>query len=360
MFDMKKRLRWSMLKAGVVVTLALMTLFLAVIFTGTIEGILSPSIELRAHFRDVKGLRKGAPVWLFGTEVGSVKSIQLAPAFGTIVTLSVKKNAVPFVMSDSHAEVLTMGLLGDKYIELTSGSPAAGPIHPGDMVIGTTPAELTNIVEASAKTVEKVSGLIDKVESLITSIAEGKGTLAKLINESTLYDNLERSTAILSSTLEGFENSRGTLYLLLNDPSLYNQLAALTSSLEGSIRILRESAGTLKKLVEDPSLYGNALAAVSNLERFARKLNQGQGSLGRFLDDPALYQNLNLGAENLTSILSRIERGEGVAGALIRDEKTAMEVKNLLVSIEVAAEELKNLLKNIQEDPQKYFHFSLF
>ena len=360
MFDVKKKLRWSMLKAGTVITLALLTLFLVVVFTGTIEGIFQPSIEFRAHFLDVRGLRRGAPVWLFGTEVGSVKSIHLARAYGTIVTLSVKKSAVPFIMRDCRAEILTMGLLGDKYVELTAGTPEAGPIHPGAVVKGTTPTELSNIVEASTKTVEKVSDLIDKVEGLVARIAEGKGTLAKLINEPTLYDNLERSTAVLSSVLERFDNSRGSLYLLLEDPSLYQHLTALASSLEEYSRSLRESSGTLKKLVEDPSLYDSALAAVSNLERFARKLNQGQGSLEKFLEDPALYENLNLGAEHLTSILSRIERGEGVAGAFIRDEKMAMEVKNLLASIEGSANELKNLLKDIQEDPKKYFRFSLF
>jgi len=349
-----------MLKAGIVITLALMTLFLAVIFTGTIEGILAPSIEFQAQFRDVKGLRKEAPVWLFGTEVGSVKSIQLAPVYGTIVTLSVKKNAVPFIMRDSHAEILTMGLLGDKYVELTSGSSAAGPIHPGDLIIGTTPAELTNIVEASTKTIEKVSDLMSKVEVLVASITEGKGTLAKLINDSKLYDNLERSTATLTSVLEKLESSRGTLYLLLKDPSLYNQLTALASSLEESSRRLSESSGTLNKLMEDPSLYDKALAVASDFERFAKKLNRGDSSLGKFMEDPSLYENLNRGAENLTSILSRIEKGEGVAGAFVRDENMAMEIKSLLVRIEGSAEELKKLLENIREDPGKYFHFSIF
>jgi phospholipid/cholesterol/gamma-HCH transport system substrate-binding protein len=82
MFEMKKQLSWSALKAGAVITLAFVILFVVVMYAGTIERIFTPSIELEAVFQDVKGLRKGAPVWLFGTEVGSVKDIQLGPVSG--------------------------------------------------------------------------------------------------------------------------------------------------------------------------------------------------------------------------------------------------------------------------------------
>jgi len=257
-----------MLKAGLVITLALITLFLGAIFTGTIGGILAPAIEFRAQFRDVKGLRKGAPVWLFGTEVGSVKSIQLAPAYGTIATLLVKKNAVPFIMSDSHAEILTMGLLGDKYIELTSGSPAAGPIHPGEMIKGTTPAELTSIVEASTKTIEKVSELVNKLEKLIAGIAEGHGSLAKLINEPTLYDNIEKSAAILYSTLERIEKS-GTLKKLIENPELYDHLDKSAEHLDSILKRINSGKGMAGALVQDETLVAEVKGMLLEIQGLA-------------------------------------------------------------------------------------------
>lgn len=326
MFDIKKQLRWSALKAGVVITLALLILFAIVLYAGTIGQMLTPSFELRAQFQDVKGLRKGAPVWLFGTEVGSVKKIELDPIYGTVVTLSVDKSAEPFIRSNSEAEVLTMGLLGDKYVELSAGLPEAGPVQPGAMIKGEAPAELTRVVEASAKTIEKMSELVGKVDMLIANIVKGRGTLSKLINEPTLYDNLEKSTALLSSILEQIENSRGTLKLLLEDPSLYRRMTATVSSLEEWSKNLRESSGTLKKLIENPELY----------------------------------ENLNKSAENLDSILTSINSGKGMAGALVRDEKLVLEVRETLLEIRGLAGEMKILLKDINEHPEKYFKFSLF
>ncbi len=136
MFDIKKQLLWSKLKVGLVITLALSILFLTVFFAGSIERILSSKAELRAHIQNVKGLRKGAPVWISGIEVGSVKDINLHPEYGTIVTLSLNKNFLKFLRKDAEASILTKGLLGDKYIELSNGSPGAGPIKPNDIIKG--------------------------------------------------------------------------------------------------------------------------------------------------------------------------------------------------------------------------------
>src|SRR4030066_859867 len=145
MFDIKKQFLWSKLKVGLVITLALSILFLTVFFAGSIERILSSKAELRAHIQNVKGLRKGAPVWISGIEVGSVKDINLHPEYGTIVTLSVNKNTLDFLRKDSEASILTMGLLGDKYVELSSGSPDEALIKSGDMIKGTAVVELKDV-----------------------------------------------------------------------------------------------------------------------------------------------------------------------------------------------------------------------
>lgn len=103
MYQMKKNLRWSALKSGAVISLALLILFVLVIYAGTVRQIFTPAIELRARFQDVKGLRKGAPVWLFGTQVGSVRKIHLDPIYGLIVTLSIEKQAEHFSRSNAEA-----------------------------------------------------------------------------------------------------------------------------------------------------------------------------------------------------------------------------------------------------------------
>jgi len=353
MFDVKKQLMWSKLKVGLVVTLALLVLLFTVFLAGSIEDIFSPKIALRVQIEDVRGLRKGAPVWISGIEVGSVKHIRLSGEYGTIVTLSVNKSTLKYIKKDSQASILTMGLLGDKYVELSAGSPRAEPIQPEDIIKGASQIDLKNVMEIGTSSIQKMSDFLTKLEHLVTKIEKGEGTLSKFINDPSLYDNLRESTKALSSTLREIRDARGTVKLLIEDPALYNRMVAASASLEQFSKSINESSGTLKKFIEDPALYNRLLTAASSVEEFSRKLNEGKGTLKKLAEDAELYDNLNKASLQLSSILERINKGEGVAGSLLKDEGLATELKENIVS-------LNELIKDIKEHPKNYFKFSVF
>jgi len=319
MFDRRKQLMWSKLKVGIIVTLALSTLFMAVFFAGTIQDIFLPKVELKAQIQDVKGLRKGAPVWISGIEVGLVDSIDLDPVYGTIIVISVNKSAMGYIKKDSQASVLTMGLLGDKYIEVTTGSPYAESIKPGETIKGAAQVDLKDVMEVSTVSIQRLSDFIKKLENLLTKIEKGEGTVSKFLTDPAVYDNLRDTTKTLSLIAQDVKNSHGTFKLLIEDTSLYNKM----------------------------------LAASSSLEEFVRKLNEGNGTLKKLIEDAALYENLNKSSLQLSSILERIDKGEGIAGSLINDKQLTTELKGTI-------SELKELTKDIKEHPKKYFKFSIF
>ncbi len=319
MFETQKQLRWSKLKVGLVITIAFLVLCLAVLFAGNIQSLISKKVELKIQFKDVEGLRTGAPVWVLGIEEGYVKQIALSPTYGVIITIAINKNSLRFIKQDSEATILTMGLLGDKYVELSTGTPQAEPVHPGETLKGTTEMGLRSIVETSSKTIETMHSFIKRLDDLVAKIETGHGTLAKFIEDPSVFNNLKKTTEHLSAITEEIKNSRGTL----------------------------------KLLIENPSLYNKALAAASSVEEFSKTLSHGHGTLKELIENPELYQNFNRDLKQLSDILERIERGEGVAGALIKDRELAKELKDTVA-------ELKELLKDIKEHPKKYFKFSLF
>lgn len=371
MFDMRKQLRWSKLKVGVVITLALLVLIVAIFFAGGIEKAFSPKVDLQVQFQDVRGLRKGAPVWIFGTEVGSVREIHLDRILGAVVTISLKRNVQGFIKRDARASIMTMGLLGDKYIELSTGSPKAEPIEKGEMIKGSVPVDISDVMETAGVSIGKIGDFIQKLDNLLLNIEKGEGTLARFLTDPSIYDNLNRSAKTLSLTLEEIRDSRGTLKMLVEDPALYRRMVSAVSSIEefarktnesvGEItRKVNESQGTLKKLVEDPSLYDKALATVSSMDQFSKKLNDETGTLKRLMEDPQLYENLNQGAIRLASILKRIDQGEGLAGALLKEKELIKELEATLDEFKGAAAEFKELLKDIKTSPKKYLKFSIF
>jgi len=367
MADIRKQLKWSKLKVGAVITLALFILLVTVFFAGNIEDLFVRKVELKANFRDVKGLRKGAPVWIFGTEVGSVKEIDLNLVYGTVVGMRINKSALEYINKDSKASILTMGLLGDKFVEISAGSPQAGPIHPGEMIQGTAEIELKDVIETGAATIETMTSFIKKLESLVTKIEEGQGTVAKFLNDPSVYNSLNKTAQALSSVAEEIHTSQGTLKMLIDNPSLYQKTLEAASNLEETTRMIKESSGTLKRLVEDPSIYNKTLEAASHieafstkLEEFTTKLNESQGSLKKFIEDPVLYENVNKSAIQLSSVLERIDKGEGLAAAFLKNKELVTDLDETIVQIRKTAQEFEALVKDIKANPKRYLKFSVF
>lgn len=326
MYDLKKQLRWSKLKVGIVVTLALLVLFLTVFFAGGIEELFSPKVEIQAKIKDVKGLRRGSPVWLAGVEIGFVKKMKLHEEYGTIVTLAIREDLLSFIKKDSVATVQTMGLLGDKYIELSAGSPNAESFKRGDILEGRSQLEIKDIVDVSAQSINKITEFVDKLNSFIAKVEKSEGTLGRFINDPTLYQNLIETTKRLSLILKDFEAKEGTLQMLIKDPTLYDKLK------DASIKI----------------------------EELTTKISSGEGTLGRLTTDPSLYENLNSVSIKLSEIAKNITEGEGVAGILLKDKEMAKEFKEIVINLKEVVVELRALTMDIKEQPKKYFKFSIF
>lgn len=328
MFELKKQLMWSKLKVGIIITMALMILLFTVFFANGLEKILSPTIDIRTHIKDVKGLRQGSPVWFSGIEIGSVKRIDLHAEKGTVVTMSIKKDKAQFIKKDSVASVRTMGLLGDKYIEISIGSADASSVSPGDIIEGAEFMELKDVIKTGSDALKRITEFVGEMDSFIKK-------MEKLVN------------AISDSKF-------------LKDPTLYNNLEEASRNLAYALRDLKESEGTMKKIVQDPSLYNKMLSAASSLEEFGRKMNEGSGTLKKLSEDPSLYENLNMAALQLNSIFERINSGEGLVGSLLKDKELSNELRETVSELKTLSRELKELTKDIKSNPKKYFKFSIF
>jgi len=353
MFDLKKQVRWAQIKTGIIITIALVILFLSVFFAGSIEHILYPKGAIKAAVSDVKGLKKGAPVWIYGIEEGSVQDISLDSQHGTVVTISIYKKALGFLRKDSTASVLTMGLLGDKYVELTPGTSGSAPLQAGEMIRGASQIDLKEVMAESGESVRKINDFIEKMGRLAERLEKSKGTLSKFLEDPSLYDNLKETSKYLAVISRDIGEGKGTIGMLVKDPSLYYRLSSTSKSLEGFSLKLEKGSGTLNKLVEDDLLYHRLVGAASSIEEFGGKLNRSSGTVNKLIEDPELYDNLNRTSSRISLILEKIEKGEGTAGALVGDKEMANEVKETVA-------ELKKLMEDIREQPSKYFKFSLF
>ena len=353
MYDYVKQHKWAKLKVGLVVTIAILIIFLAVMFAGNIDKLFSPRVLIYAMVNDVKGLREGSPVWFSGVEIGAVKSIEFTIQRKVSIAMSIESGTLSYLKKDSQANIMTLGLLGDKYVEITPGSHEAAGLKAEDTITGKTQIEIQDVVQTSQASIAKLVDFVGMLESILVKVETGKGTIARFIQDPAVYDNLKEAIKELTSLVRKIESGKGTMSRVLNEDTLYVDLASSVEDVKLFARSLKESEGTLNKLIRDPLLYNRFQEASASLDTFAQKLSSSKGTVNKLIEDESLYENINSASEKFNRVLGRIEQGEGLMGSLVRDDELSGELKSAL-------KELNALMKDIKENPNNYFKFSLF
>jgi len=126
---------------------------------------------LKAQFNYASGIKKGAPVYLTGVEVGEVRDVAIQYTDeGTKVTLTLKLDEGARVRGDSRASIVMMGLMGEKYLELTSGSKDSPFLQEGSLIIGKEPMPMDEIMDKAVAIADNLNAGIDDLRRLTKNV----------------------------------------------------------------------------------------------------------------------------------------------------------------------------------------------
>lgn len=246
------------IRVGLFIFIGLILAFVAVFAIGSKSQLFRKQYTLYTNFKDVGGLIAGSPVRLAGVEVGTVSQIWFLTERDKKlvgVEMMINTSVMERIHTDSTASIRTMGVLGDKYIAITIGSPDKPVLADGDSITAIESAELFSYLEKADKIVndieeitdslnvflaplkEQESGkdvarILDNADMIVTEIKEGDGTLHSLVygdtegGENTM-ESLDNSAERLDSILKKIDSGEGTLGALVNDPTLYEDLKTL-------------------------------------------------------------------------------------------------------------------------------------
>lgn len=161
------------IRSGFFVTLAFAALMTLLFAAGHFQ-IFSETYKVRILFNYISGLAKNAPVHFAGHEVGKVTDIRLVGQDdGQVsVTVCIAKSAV--LRKNSQAFIDILGFMGEKFVELTPGTPDAPPLKENDALPGSDPIALneimkkgTDIADELGKTTVSLQGLIENIDQTV-------------------------------------------------------------------------------------------------------------------------------------------------------------------------------------------------
>ncbi|NQT00093.1 MAG: MCE family protein [Candidatus Omnitrophica bacterium] len=165
-------MRMNDFKIGLVVVVALV-LLLSLTFKVNKFSFSKSGYELDVAFINSSGIEKNAPVRLSGVEAGKVKDLTLFyDSAGTHVMLTLWLDNNAKVRRDSEALVTTLGLMGEKYVELTAGSPSSPFLEPGSTIIGREPFDTTKFMEKGEQIAENLDLAIISMRELSDGVNE--------------------------------------------------------------------------------------------------------------------------------------------------------------------------------------------
>ncbi len=160
------------LKIGILVITASALLAVMIIFVGKFR--LEPENTYIIYFTFTRGLVKDAPVRLAGVEVGRVKGLKLIEdvkqgSTKVEVTISIEKGIR--LREGTVASISSLGLMGEKYIEINPGHPGGQYIpHDGKGVIESVdPVQMETLLKVGEDIVKKLQEVIGVVNEIIAT-----------------------------------------------------------------------------------------------------------------------------------------------------------------------------------------------
>ena len=203
---------------------------------------------IKVLFNFVNGIGVGAPVRLAGVQVGEVKYVQSIydkeeGRSKASVALYLRKYAM--VEKDAPITVNTLGLLGEKYIEILPGSKGVMFLKEGDTVKGKDPVSVEDLTSKGLEVVSKIERLTD--------------FLGTVIEDKEMQESLK-------VTIKNSKDLSEDLRLLAND------LRRLTQTAQGILDKIDKGEGTIGKLISDDKVYRDLEEFILDLKKHPWKL----------------------------------------------------------------------------------------
>jgi phospholipid/cholesterol/gamma-HCH transport system substrate-binding protein len=301
---------------------------------------------LNIYFDSASGLDRNSPVRVAGVRVGNVEKIGLEQGKARI-TFHLPSNVILY--KDAKAYIKSEGFLGEKYVEVSPGTPVHPKLEPNGVVEqGASPVDMEQFLSQVGAIREDIKDITKPLGDVLKAVDTKK--VEGMINNFNKFSN--QLTGIAEESQKTFQ--RGT--------EAFSRIGEIGDK-------VKRGEGTLGKLIADETVYQDAKKAVETakeaaesakesvetLKNVSEKIEQGEGTLGKLLKDESLYeevkvtvqsaketmQSANEALQSVKGIVERVEKGEGTLGKLVKDDALIKETEKTLKKVQKGAESLQ-------------------
>lgn len=277
---------------GFFILVGLLLLVGGVLTIGNLHSTFQRKMTVSTVFGDVNGLVAGNNIWFSGVKIGTVKKLEFYGKSQVKVIMNINIESRQYIRRDAKVKVGTDGLIGNKILVIYGGTSSAPEIEEGDTLSNETMLTTDDIMNTFQQNNLNILKLTQK-------LANGEGTIGKLLNSDSIYNSIAATTnslqvasaraQLLIASLAEFSakmNKDGTLANdLVTDTIVFNsmkasvlQLQHVSDSAVVFVSNLKEASNDPKSpigiLLHDEQTGADLKKTINNLENSSANLDK--------------------------------------------------------------------------------------
>jgi phospholipid/cholesterol/gamma-HCH transport system substrate-binding protein len=255
--------------------------------------------EINIVFDNITGLEAGDAVTVAGLKVGKVKQMRLDNSH---VAVRVWMNGeVPFPRN-SRAALRSIGMIGEKYIDLMPGT-AAETLQDGDTIAGAYIDDLADAGDSLSDLMSQATSLLSKLNTVMDSALSHKSQnaiAATLANTERITDRMEKN---LEHNMRHLENTLASLDTLSSGWKTF--WLRHRASIDSTSQHITRSAAQLPRVVAQID------SALMVTRKLLAQIDNQQGTVGKALHDDEAYNKANRIVDELQALVTDMKKNPG-------------------------------------------------
>jgi len=295
---------------GIFIAIGILIFLLGIFTLGSQKKTFVKSFTLSVIFNDIQGLKKGNNVWFSGVKIGTIKKIEFFGTSQVKVYLSIEEDVHKYIHKDAGASISADGLIGNKIVVLTGGNPKFPFVEDGDVLKVNSALSTDDIMKTLQVNNKNLVDITSDFRVLSKNLIDGKGAAGALLSDQELAMNFKSMVANLNQTAVA--------------------TAKASQDLSRFGKTLNTKNGLMDKMLTDTTVF--------------QKLKQSAATLQKSVESASSL------AANLDAASAKLKTTDNAAGLLLNDQKTAEQVKTIMLNLEKSSKKLDEDLEALQSN----------
>ncbi|MBK6913143.1 MAG: MCE family protein [Ignavibacteriales bacterium] len=279
-------------KLGIFIFLGSVLMVTIIFLLGNKEALFKSTFTVKTYFKNIEGLRNGAPVRLSGIDVGSVKSIDIAKdtTGRIIVTMRLLTDIEQFIRKDTKASIETEGLVGNKVVILQIGSNSSEQVGEGGTILSKEPLSFADVIEETQGILAYTKQMTKDLSEITTKINRGEGTIGRILTDEELYNAATDLTKRADNSLVNITEQLNEVSNLFIDLGVSVRGAVVNvndviSQIDSVFNNVRKGEGVIGSLLVKGTEQDSIITAVmKNLLQVSEETKSGASKLAENME----------------------------------------------------------------------------